>query len=60
MEATSTDFLLDKLIIRYQAQPKNAKSTINVAVQALLVILLIGFCYGAGQAAGEYYGNVTN
>ena len=59
MQPTPTDFFLDKLIAHYQAQPPTARATINTVMQVLLVILLIGFCYGAGEVIGEYYGHLS-
>ncbi len=60
MKTQENEFLIDKVITKYQTLPTRHKLFINLFLGALLVIFIIGKIYNGGEALGEFWYNVNH
>jgi hypothetical protein len=54
MKTEESDFLIDKIIVKYQSLSKKEKSFINLFIAGLLVLFIIGSIYNGGKVFGKF------
>jgi len=51
---------MDKIIVKYQSLSKKKKSIVNIGIGGILIFLIIGKMYNAGEAIGEFLYNINH